>query len=43
MVQMLLADRFKLTLRRETKDVPVYAPIIARNTGSSLHQAPDAN
>jgi len=29
MIQALLADRFKLVLRRETKDVPVYALTVA--------------
>src|SRR5580658_2553139 len=31
MLQTLLADRFKLTLHRETKELPVYALTIARN------------
>jgi bla regulator protein blaR1 len=31
MLQALLADRFKLTLHRETKDLPVYALVTAKN------------
>jgi len=31
MLQALLADRFKLTLHRETKDLPIYALVIAKN------------
>ncbi len=31
MLQALLADRFKLTLHRETKELPVYALTVARN------------
>ena len=31
MLQALLADRFKLTLHRETKELPVYALVIAGN------------
>ena len=34
-VQGLLADRFQLKLHRETKDLPVYALVVAR-TGSKL-------
>ena len=30
MLQTLLKDRFKLTLRRETREIPVYAPVVAR-------------
>jgi uncharacterized protein (TIGR03435 family) len=32
MLQALLADRFKLTLRRETKEFPVYALVVANAT-----------
>src|SRR5579872_1572706 len=31
MVQSLLADRFKLTVRHETKELPVYALVVAKN------------
>lgn len=31
MVQGLLADRFKLALRRETKELPIYALVVAKN------------
>ena len=31
MLQTLLEDRFKLKLRRETKDLPMYALVVARN------------
>jgi uncharacterized protein (TIGR03435 family) len=31
MLQALLTDRFKLTLHRETKELPVYAMTVARN------------
>jgi uncharacterized protein (TIGR03435 family) len=37
-VQSLLADRFKLRVSRETKDLPVYALVIAKN-GPKLRQA----
>jgi uncharacterized protein (TIGR03435 family) len=38
MVQSLLADRFKLTLRHESKEYPVYALVVAKN-GPKLQQA----
>jgi uncharacterized protein (TIGR03435 family) len=38
MLQALLADRFKLTLHRETKDLPVYALVIAKN-GAKLQKS----
>src|SRR5215467_7748615 len=31
MLQSLLADRFKLAVRRETKELPVYAIVIGKN------------
>jgi uncharacterized protein (TIGR03435 family) len=36
MLQTLLSDRFKLVLRKETKEIPVYALIVARS-GVKLH------
>jgi uncharacterized protein (TIGR03435 family) len=33
MLQALLADRFQLTLRRETKELPIYALVLARKDG----------
>src|SRR6266436_9305736 len=38
MLQAFLADRFKLTLHRETKEVPVYVLVIGKN-GPSLQEA----
>jgi len=38
LVQSLLADRFKLKLHRETRMLPVYALVIAKN-GPKLHDA----
>jgi hypothetical protein len=39
MVQTLLEDRFKLVLHRETKELPIYALVIAkRGLGPSLHE-----
>jgi uncharacterized protein (TIGR03435 family) len=33
MLQALLADRFQLTLHRETKELPIYALVMARKDG----------
>lgn len=38
MIQALLADRFKLVLGHETKDLPVYALIVGKD-GSKLHES----
>jgi uncharacterized protein (TIGR03435 family) len=38
MLQALLADRFKLTIHRETRELPVYLLVVAKN-GSKLQQA----
>jgi bla regulator protein BlaR1 len=38
MVRTLLADRFKMTVRRDTKDTPVYAIVVAKN-GPKLQPA----
>jgi uncharacterized protein (TIGR03435 family) len=38
MLQSLLADRFKLVLRRDTKEMPIYALTVARN-GLKLKKA----
>jgi uncharacterized protein (TIGR03435 family) len=42
MLRALLADRFKLTKRTETKDKPVYALVVTKN-GPKLHPAKDAD
>jgi uncharacterized protein (TIGR03435 family) len=34
MIQALLADRFHLTLHRETRELPIYALVVGKN-GSS--------
>ena len=38
MLQALLADRFKLTLHRETKELPVYSLVIAKG-GAKIHES----
>jgi uncharacterized protein (TIGR03435 family) len=38
MIQSLLADRFKLKLIHETKELPAYALVVAKN-GPKLHEA----
>jgi uncharacterized protein (TIGR03435 family) len=38
MLQALLADRFKLTFHRETKELPMYALVVAKN-GPKLQEA----
>jgi uncharacterized protein (TIGR03435 family) len=38
MLQTLLADRFKLTVHRETKELPIYSLVVAKG-GSKLHEA----
>src|SRR5215475_10756396 len=38
MLQTLLADRFKLTIHRETKVVPIYLLVVAKG-GPKLHEA----
>ena len=38
MLQTLLAERFKLSLRRETMEAPIYALVVGKN-GSKLHEA----
>jgi uncharacterized protein (TIGR03435 family) len=40
MLQTLLAERFKLTLRRETKDFPVYALVVTKNGGLKITARP---
>lgn len=41
MMQALLADRFKLALHHETKELPVYVLVVAKG-GSKLKEAPPA-
>jgi uncharacterized protein (TIGR03435 family) len=41
MLQNLLAERFKLTMHRETKDLPMYALIVAKN-GPKMKESGDA-
>ena len=41
MLQELLADRFKLKVHRETKDLPVYALVVAKG-GLKIKESPDA-
>ena len=38
MVQSLLADRFKLALHHDTKELPIYALVVAKN-GPKLHES----
>src|SRR5205823_314044 len=38
MLQSLLADRFKVRIRRETKEVPVYAMVVGKN-GAKLQKS----
>jgi bla regulator protein blaR1 len=40
MIQSLLADRFKLALHHETKELSIYALVVAKN-GSKLHESPN--
>lgn len=40
MLQMLLVGRFKLSTHRETKEVPIYALLVARN-GPKLQEVKD--
>jgi len=41
MLQSLLADRFKLTIHRETKDLPMYTLVIAKNGPKLKESKPD--
>ena len=43
MMQALLADRFKLTVHRETKEVPVYALVMAKTGGKAGPQLRQAD
>ena len=42
MIQGMLADRFKLTFHRETKELPMYTLVVAKN-GPKLQEADAAN
>jgi|SRR5579871_636397 len=42
MLQTLLAERFKLVVRRETKDQPVYALVVGKNGPKLKESEPDA-
>jgi uncharacterized protein (TIGR03435 family) len=41
MLQVLLADRFKLKFRRETREMPVYALVVAKGGPKLKQSAPD--
>jgi uncharacterized protein (TIGR03435 family) len=43
LVQQLLADRFKLAVHREQKEMPVYALVAEAKPGPGLHPAKDPN
>jgi uncharacterized protein (TIGR03435 family) len=43
MLQGLLADRFKLTVHRETKELPIYSLLIAKNGPKLTETKPDPN
>jgi uncharacterized protein (TIGR03435 family) len=43
MLQSLLADRFKLRVHREMKEMPVYALVVGRNGPKLKESAPDAD
>lgn len=42
MFQQLLADRFKLSVHWETRELPVYALVVAKN-GPNLHEAKESD
>jgi uncharacterized protein (TIGR03435 family) len=42
MFQQLLADRFKMAVHWETRDLPVYALVVAKN-GPSLHKSKESD
>jgi uncharacterized protein (TIGR03435 family) len=43
MLQSLLADRFQLTVHRETREMPVYALLVDKNGPKFKESAPDAS
>jgi len=43
MVQLLLADRFKLSYHRESRETPVYVLLVGKNGPKFKQSAPDAN
>jgi uncharacterized protein (TIGR03435 family) len=43
MLQVLLADRFKLKVHRETREMPVYQLIVGKNGPKFKESAPDAS
>lgn len=43
MLQLLLADRFKLTVHREMQEMPVYALVVGKNGLKFKESAPDAS
>ncbi len=43
MMQLLLADRFKLTAHREMREIPVYALVVAKNGPKLKESVPDAD
>jgi uncharacterized protein (TIGR03435 family) len=43
MLQVLLADRFKLKVHRETREIPVYELVVGKNGPKFKESAPDAS
>ena len=43
MLQSLLADRFKLKIHREMREMPVYELVVGKNGPKFKESAPDAN